>query len=452
MSHFPNVHRRTFLRGVGTAMALPLLDAMNPVRSAFAAQAAPRGPVRMAFVFFPNGVIQKDWRVDGIEAVGSLKCTGRSLAPLCDFEQDLLFLEGLAQHHGEANGDGAGDHARNASVYLTGAQPFKTSGGNIKVGTSVDQAAAAEIGNRTRLGSLELGTVQGRNAGGCDSGYSCAYSSNISWKTPSTPTAKEINPKLVFERLFGSSNDREAKAARAKRDLYRQSILDLVANDAANLNRELGQTDRRKLDEYFTSVRELEQRIEKAAAGGPIEVPDFDLPSGVPRDHGQHVDLMYDLLALAFQTDSTRIATFMLENAGANRSYPEAGVNAGWHSLSHHQNNAEKMTQIQKIDEWYVKRFARFLGTLQATKEGEGTLLDNSMIVYGSGISDANRHRHNDLPILLAGKGGGSLATGRKLVYGRDTPLNNLFVSMTDRMGCSLGILGDSKGRLDNLI
>ncbi len=448
MTRFRQVDRRTVLKGVGTAMALPLLEVMSPTRSAFAAK-APSGPVRMGFVFFPNGAIMRDWRPSG--DASSLSLDSKTLKPLAGFSDDVLALEGLTQHHARANGDGGGDHARNASAFLTGAQPFKTSGADIRVGVSVDQAAAADVGDRTRLPSLELGTVRGRNAGGCDSGYSCAYSSNISWKTPSTPMAKEINPRLVFERMFGSASDRAAEKDRARRALYRQSVLDLVSEDAADLRKKLGGSDRRKLDEYFTSVRELEERIARAADADPVEVPKVDLPGGVPREHAEHVDLMYDLMALAFQTDSTRICSFMLENAGANRSYPEIGVGAGWHSLSHHQNKEDKMVAIQKIDQFYAERFARFLGKLKSIREGDGTLLDNSMILYGSAISDANRHNHDDLPILLAGRGGGTIRSGRYLKYADETPLNNLFVSMTDRMGCSIEVLGDSKARLNDL-
>lgn len=448
MTRFRQINRRTILQGLGTAMALPLLEAMRPARSVFAAE-APKGPVRMGFVFFPNGVIQRDWAPSGGDS--SLSLDSKSLSPLKPHAGDLIAFHGLAQHHGRANGDGAGDHARNASVFLTGAQPFKTAGANIKVGVSVDQAAAAEVGKRTRLPSLELGTVRGRNAGGCDSGYSCAYSSNISWKTPSTPMAKEINPRLVFERMFGDTSKREEEQDRARRALYRRSVLDLVSEDAANLRKKLGGTDRQKLEEYFTSVRELEERIARAATAEPVEVPDIELPGGVPREHATHVDLMYDLMALAFQTDTTRICSFMVENAGANRSYPEVGVGAGWHSLSHHQSKEDKMADIQKIDRFYVERFARFIGKLKSVREGNGTLLDNSMILYGSAIGDGNRHSHHDLPILLAGRGGGTIRTGRYLEYPQDTPLNNLFVSMTDRMGCTVEVLGDSKGRLNEL-
>lgn len=443
--------RRTFLKGLGAAMGVPLLDAMVTDRAAAApaivsSGGSPSVPTRMAFVFFPNGAIMKDWE-PGRE--GENYELSKTLKPLEPFKNDFNVLSGLAQDNGRAKGDGPGDHARCASTYLTGAHPYKTAGANIKVGVSVDQAAATMVGKRTKLPSLEIGIERGRNAGNCDSGYSCAYSSNISWKTATTPMAKEINPRLVFERLFGSGADSDA--GKAKRDLYRKSILDLVASDAAQLRRRLGQTDRRKIDEYFNSVREIEQRIERAETLAKTERPNFDVPNGIPREMTEHIRLMYDLLFLAFQTDTTRIATYMLGNAGSNRSYRMVGVKSGWHSLSHHRNQKDKVEQLQRIDEFHVKEFGRFLGKLKSVKEADGTLLDNSMIVYGSGLSDGNRHWHHDLPIVMAGKGSGTIKTGRHLVYQKDTPLNDLFLSMLDRVGAKVTAIGDSKGRLRGL-
>ncbi len=446
MSH-TQLSRRTILKGLGTTMALPLLEAMLPgqglLSSAKAAESA-KSPVRMAFVFFPNGAIVDDWNCAG---EGKNFKLSKTLEPLADYKNDLNVFTGLAQHHGQANGDGAGDHARNASVFLTGCQPRKTSGANIEVGKSVDQAAASVIGHQTKLPSLELGVDRSKNAGNCDSGYSCAYSSNISWKTPSTPMAKEINPRLAFERLFGTGEDFKS---RARRDLYRQSILDLVSEDAVKLKNRLGQTDRRKIDEYFTSVRELEQRIQQSAVA-PAEVPEYDLPAGIPKETQQHIRLMYDIMALAFQTNTTQIATFMLANAGSNRSYPMVGVTDGHHNLSHHGRDKEKMEKIAKIDKFFASEFAYFLGKLKSIKEGGGTLLDNSMILYGSAISDGNRHNHHDLPIVMAGGGGGSIQTGRHLIYPKHTPLNDLFLSMLHRVGVNRKELGDSKGPLQGL-
>lgn len=447
MSRHPKLRRRTFLNGLGAVMGLPLLEAMLP-SNGFAASSA-GAPKRMAFVFVPNGVIVPDWEPKGDGASWDLSPT---LEPLAKVKQKISVCLGLAQDNAQAKGDGPGDHARSSAAFLTGAHPVKTGGVDIKVGQSVDQVAAERIGKLTRLPSIELGTEGGRNAGQCDSGYSCAYSNNISWKTASTPMAKEINPKLVFERLFGSADDRDALKGQAKRDEYRKSILDLVTEDASKLKQQLGQTDRRKIDEYFTSVREIEQRIERAREDhSKRQIPDLTLPAGVPKQLDEHITLMFDLMTLAFQTDTTRIATFMMANEGSNRSYPMVGVNDGHHHLSHHQNKQDWVNQIKKIDKYLVGHFARFLEKLDGIKEGNGTLLDQSMIVYGSAIADGNRHSHNDLPILLAGQGGGTITSGRRLSYPKNTPLNNLFLSMLDRMDSGVDQLGDSTGRLKGL-
>jgi len=445
---FRNFDRRTFLRGAGVAMGLPLLDVMSPV-AARGAESTQTPPVRLAFVFFPNGAIMDSWTPD---SVGSDYKFPATLEPLAAHRQDLLVLSGLAQDNGRAKGDGPGDHARSAASFLTGAHPVKTSGADIRVGTSVDQAAAEKIGSKTRLPSLEVGIERGRHAGSCDSGYSCAYSNTISWKNSTTPVAKEINPRLVFERLFGAGSA-GGKAA-ADRDFLRRSVLDLVADDARELQKSLGQTDRRKIDEYFTGVRELEQRIQRAeneareVASGTRMVPTLDLPEGVPSDLEKHVRLMYDLLVLAFKTDTTRVATYMLANEGSNRSYPMVGVTEGHHQLSHHQRDEEKIAKIRKIDLFLSTQFGYFLEQLKATPEGDGTLLDHSLILYGSGLSDGNRHNHDNLPIVLAGRAGGAVKTGRHMRTERETPLNNLFLSMLDTVGASLDQLGDSTGRL----
>jgi Protein of unknown function (DUF1552) len=428
-------------------MALPLLEAMLPA-SGFAAQSA-GAPKRMAFVFIPNGVIVPDWVPKGEGANWELSPTLESLARV---KSKICVVSGLAQDNARAKGDGPGDHARSSAAFLTGAHPVKTGGVDIKVGQSVDQVAAEKAGRQTKLPSIELGTEGGRNAGQCDSGYSCAYSNNISWKTASTPMAKEINPRLVFERLFGSADDRDAAKGRAKRDEYRKSILDLVSEDASKLKQQLGQTDRRKVDEYFTSVREIEMRIERSREqDSNRKIPDLTLPTGVPKQLDEHINLMFELMTLAFQTDTTRVATFMLANEGSNRSYPMVGVNDGHHHLSHHQNKQDWIDQLKKIDKYLVGHFAKFLERLDGISEGDGTLLDHSMIVYGSAIADGNRHSHNDLPIVLAGKGGGTIASGRHLSYPKDTPLNNLFLSMLDRMDSGVEQLGDSTGRLKGL-
>lgn len=447
MTHRQPLHRRTFLKGVGATLGLPLLEAMLP-QSGFAAQSA-GAPKRMAFVFVPNGVIVPEWTVKGEGANWQLSPT---LEPLAKVKDQVCVMTGLMQDNARHKGDGAGDHARSSAAFLTGAHPVKTSGVDIKVGQSVDQVAADKIGRLTKLPSIELGTEGGRNAGQCDSGYSCAYSNNISWKTATTPMAKEINPRLVFERLFGSTDDREAAKGRAKRDEYRKSILDLVTDDASKLKQQLGQTDRRKVDEYFSSVREIEQRIERAKSDSSSQkIPELTLPRGIPKELDEHIGLMFELMALAFQTDTTRVATFMLANEGSNRSYPMVGVNDGHHHLSHHQNKQNWIKHLAKIDKYLIGHYAKFLERLKSIPEGTGTLLDNSMIVYGSAIADGNAHSHHDLPVLLAGKGGGTIASGRHIVSPKETPLNNLFLSMLDRMDSGVDSLGDSSGRLKGL-
>ena len=447
----PSLRRRTFLRGVGAAVALPLLDAMplagTPLGAvAKAADGAATGPVRLAFNFFPNGVNTDAWFPKTEGAGWELTPT---LEPLKDLRDDVTVLSGLAQRNAAALGDGGGDHARNAATYLTGVHPLKTSGANLRAGRSVDQVAADRIGRETRLPSLELGVDRGRNAGSCDTGYSCAYSNNISWRSPSQPTAKEINPKLAFQRLFGTGGAGD-EAERRLAD--RRSILDLVADDAAALTKRVGSTDRQKLDEYFSSVRDVERRIERTLDAPPVDVPKIKLPPGVPEDLSEHVGLMFDLQALAFRTDVTRVSTFMLANAGSGRSYPEVGVNDAHHHLSHHQSDARKLEQIAKIDRFLMEHFARFLKTLKETPDGPGTLLDNSLVLYGSAIRDGNRHDHADLPLILAGRGGGAVAPGKHRTFARDTPLNNLFLTLLDIAGAAgVDEFGDSTGRVTGL-
>ena len=437
------LNRRAVLRGTVAGMALPWLEAMQPVVSAATQNPQATATNRAAFVFFPNGAIMDQWKPKGSGTDFEL---GNTMASLRRHQQDLLITTGLTQHHGRANGDGSGDHARNASSFLTGAQPRKTSGADIEVGISIDQAIAKQIGHQTRLPSLELGVDRGRHAGSCDSGYSCAYSANISWKSANTPTSKEVNPRLAFERLFGKTADAEKTA---RRNRYRKSILDFVADDASRLDHRLSGYDRRKMDEYFSSVREIEQRIDRAEQMVPAEIPDMNLPEGVPTELSEHIKLMYDIMIMAFQTDSTRIATFMLAGAGSNRSYKEVGVKDGHHELSHHRKDKKKIAQIAKIDRYLFDQFALFLDRMKQVKEGDRNLLDNSMILYGSGISDGMRHAHHDLPVLVAGGGAGTVKSGRVLEFDRETPLNNLFLGMSGRMGADIKELGDSSGHVN---
>jgi hypothetical protein len=442
MSHSWRISRRTVLRGLGTAISLPLLDAMMPVlgRAADAKKALPN---RMAFVYVPNGMHMPAWTPEATGADFELPYT---LEPLQNVRSHLLLLSGLAQDHGRAHGDGPGDHARALSSFLTGAQARKTHGADIKVGVSVDQVAARKVGQTTKFSSLEVGCDRGAQAGNCDSGYSCSYSTNISWRTDTTPQAKEIDPKLVFERLFSIGGAADAQSKRRK---FHRSVLDYVLEDARDLEGKLGAKDRRKLDEYLTSVRELEKRISSAARPNDAPLPDYPQPTGIPSDYGEHIRLMYDLVALAFEGDLTRVVTFVVANEGSNRPYPFIDVPDGHHDLSHHGGDAEKQRKIREINRFHTMQLAYFLEKLNKIAEGERSLLDNSMILYGSGLGDGNAHNHDNLPILLAGRGAGTIDSGRHVRLDKETPLNNLFLSMLDRVDSSIESLGDSSGRVE---
>ena len=449
MNSLWQISRRTVLRGLGATVALPLLDAMSPAlaRAADGAKAA-KSPVRMAFVYVPNGAHMEDWTP---EAEGADFELPYILEPLTAAKDDLLVLTGLAQTKARANGDGPGDHARSLASFLTGTQAKKTHGADIRAGLSVDQAAALKIGKQTKFASLELGCDPGAQSGNCDSGYSCAYSTNISWRGESTPVAKEINPRLVFERLFTGGTSVDVGATRAKRERYHKSILDFVLEDANSLKSQLGLKDQRKMEEYLGSVRELEQRIARVEKESNDLPANFSKPAGVPRDYAEHIRLMNDLMVLAFQGDLTRVATFVLADEGSNRSYPFINVKEAHHELSHHGGNKEKQAKIRDINRFHITQFAHLVDKLKATPEGDHNLLDHSMIVYGSGISDGNAHNHDNLPILLAGRGAGAFRTGRHLKYAKETPLCNLFLSMLDRMDSPEEKLGDSTGRLEGL-
>jgi hypothetical protein len=438
--------RRAVLKGLGTAVALPMLDAMLPIAGLARGGGRASRPVRMAFVYIPNGVHMSDWTPS---VIGNLTLP-YILEPLERVQKDVLVLSGLTLDKARAHGDGPGDHARAMSAFLTGKQPRKTHGADIRAGISVDQLAAQTIGKAARFPSLELGCDRGLNSGNCDSGYSCAYSANISWSGESTPMAKEINPRLVFERLFAGDIKEQTVAARARRERYRLSVLDFVMEDAGRLKGRLGANDQRKLDEYLTAVRQLELRI---ARNDPAQAPigGFAKPAGIPTDYGEHLRVMADLLVLAFQADLTRIGTLVFANDGSNRSYRFINVPEGHHDLSHHGGIKDKQAKLRQINRFHVAQLAHFLEKLKSVKEGAGTLLDNCMIVYGSGISDGNAHNHDNLPILLAGKAGGAFKTGRHIRYPKETPLTNLYVSMLDRIGSSVKSFGDSTGPLPDL-
>ncbi len=435
--------RRVVLKGIGTAVALPWLEAMAPVRWARAG-----APGRLVFVYVPVGIHMPAWTP---AAEGSAFELTPTLEPLAAFREDLLVLSGLAHDKARANGDGPGDHARAAAAFLTGAQPRKTAGPDIRAGISADQVAAQVVGARTRFRSLELGCEPGRSSGDCDSGYACVYSNNISWASASTPMTKETDPRALFDRLFLGGVSPEDLGRRAELAAGQKSILDFVRQDAQRLSARLGAGDREKLEEYLDSLRELERRI---AAFSDARAPDVDLalrPQELPEDLGAHARLMFDLLVLALRTDSTRIATLMITNEGSNRSYPEIGVSEGHHEVSHHGDDPVKQEKIARINRFHVELLAHFLGALRAVNEGESNLLERSMVVYGSAIADGNRHDHHDLPILLAGRGGGTIATGRHVRYPTETPATNLFLALLERMDAAVPSLGDSTGALGGL-
>jgi hypothetical protein len=397
----------------------------------------------MAFLYVPNGINMADWTPaqDGAD----FKLTP-ILEPLAAFRNRITVLSGLAADGARAHGDGGGDHARALSAYLTGVHPKKTDGTDIRNGVSVDQVAAARIGGKTRLASLEIGAEAGAMAGNCDSGYSCVYSSTMSWKSATQPLPKAVNPKLVFERLF-SSDDPEKK----RRDARQRSVLDFVREDSKSLAGKLGTADVRKLDEYFAAVRDIEQRIERAEKLPPVKAPDYAAPAGIPAVYEEHVRLMCDLMVLAFQADVTRVATFVLANEGSNKPYPFIRVPEGHHDLSHHGGDEAKKAKLREINLFHIRQLAYLLGRLRAVREGDGTLLDHAMIAYGSGIHDGNAHNHENLPVLLAGGGCGTLSPGRHLRFKADTPISNLWLSMLARMDVTVEKLGDSSGLLPGL-
>jgi hypothetical protein len=437
--------RRTVLRGLGTALALPLLDGMAPLARA---AEAPASPLRLAYLYVPNGVVMDHWRP---EKEGTDFELPSILEPLAPVKSEISVLTGLTHDKAHANGDGGGDHARALSTFLTGVQVRKTHGADIQAGVSADQIAASQVGKLTRFASLEIGCEAGSLAGNCDSGYSCAYSHSIAWRTESTPVAKEINPRLVFERLFTSGRPGESAAARAKREKYNKSVLDFVGEDAKSLHKQLGLSDQRKLDEYLSAVRDIEQRIARADQGPTVTDDQIKLPDGVPSDYAEHLRIMGDLMVLAFQTDTTRICTYIFADEGSNRSYKNLNIGEGHHELSHHGRNKDKLESLRKINHFHMQNFAYILEKMRSTKEGDGTLLDHSMIVYGSGISDGDRHNHNDLPVILAGRGNGTLTPGRHMKYKDGTPMANLHLALLDRLGCKVEKLGDSNGRVDQL-
>lgn len=440
-----HLHRRTFLRGLGVSVALPLLDGMVP---AFAAARTTPVARRFGAVYVPNGVEMRQWTP---KTEGSGFGLSPILEPLAPFRDQTFVLSGLADKVAvPAPGEGIGDHARAASTWLTGVRVKKTEGPDIRAGVSLDQLAAQHLGKETQLASLELALDSVEVLGACDAGYSCAYANTISWRTPTTPLPMENNPRAVFERMFGASSSTDA-ATRQARLAEDRSILDFVTEEVKSLNRTLGGGDQGKLNEYLEAVRDVERRIQTAERQSTRELPVVEQPMGIPDTFHEHARLMYDLMALAYQTDLTRVGTFMIGKEVSGRSYPEIGVPDGHHACSHHQNDPAKLAKLAKINTYHMEHFAYFLEKLRNTPDGDGSLLDHSMFVYGSGISDGNIHFHLDLPMVVVGGGAGTLKGGQHLRYKNDTPLANLYVSLLDKLGLPMDQFGDSTGKLDYL-
>ena len=442
-----HVSRRTMLRGLGASLALPLLDGMVPALSAVAASPA-AGPRRMAVIYTPNGMMMPNWTPRGEGTQFAFSPILEALAP---YRDRLVVISGLADKYGWPQGDeGTGDHARAAATFLTGVHVKKTEGADIRGGVSMDQIAARALARDTQLASLELAIESVEFLGACDSGYSCAYANTIAWRSPTVPLPMENDPRAVFERLFGGSDSTDA-AARVARVAKERSILDSVTERVRELERGLGPKDRVKMGEYLEAVRDVERRIQMAEAQSARELPVVERPAGIPGTFEEHARLMFDLLLLAFQTDLTRVSTFMLGREVSGRAYPEIGVPDSHHPTSHHQNDPEKLNKLQKINTFHVKQFAYFLERMKSTPDGDGSLLDHACLLYGSGISDSNIHMHDNLPLVLAGGASGRLKGGRHLVFPKDTPVTNLFINMLDTIGVPAETIGDSTGQLVGL-
>ncbi len=455
------ISRRKVLRGLGTAMALPFLESLLPSRafgaisSSTVAKAA-AGPKRLAWVYVPNGIDMQNWTPATFGADYELSPI---LKVLEAYRSKMLVVSGLICDAANAHGVGGGDHARANSAYLTGVNPPKT--GPVKLGVSADQAAAQRIGKFTKFASLEIGIEDGKKAAS-DSGYNTQYSHNLSWRNETTPMTKDVDPQSVFDRLFSAGIPGETPAAKAIRENDSKSILDFVLNDASRVQKRLDANDRQKLDEYLTSVREIELRLERAKDEPPPPLPEGAVRPATAYDsttekkvgistssteYPTHAKLMIDMMVLAFQADLTRVITFPFADEGSNQSYPWGNADVPHHGTSHHNNDPAKMALLAKINAYHLSLFSYMLGKLDAIKEGNGSILDNSLIGYGSGNSDGNRHNHDNLPFILLGKGGNTINTGRHL-DATGVPINNLWLSMLDHAGASDDKLGDSTGKL----
>lgn len=444
-----NLPRRSFLRGLGASVALPLLDSMVPALTAQELTAAK--PVkRLGIIYVPNGVFMDNWIPT---ETGSNFSLSSSMAPLAPFKDQMLVLTGLSNKMGDAwPGEGAGDHARAAGAYLTGVHPKKTEGADLRAGLSMDQIVARQLGQHTQLTSLELSLESRENVGACDPGYACAYANTLCWSTATTPLPMENNPRVVFERLFGGNESTDPRAWRARRE-EDSSILDAIGDKIAKLQGNLGHRDQLKLEEYLEAIRNAERRIQMAEAQSERELPVMEQPAGVPATFQEHAKIMFDLQLLAYQADLTRVITFMVGHETSQRAYPEIGVPDAHHPLSHHGGNAEKIEKLIRVNGYHAQMFAYYLDRMKSTPDGDGSLLDNSTIFYGSGMSDGNGHNHHNLPTLLVGGGTGTIKGNRHIRYDleKETPITNLFLDMLEKFDIPLESFGDSSGNLNIL-
>ncbi len=441
--------RRTFLRGVGVAVGLPFMEAMIPAmaQSQTSTQSG-KPPVRLMFLYVPNGIDMENWNPSYSGTLGELP---RILKPLEPFRDDMLMVSNLTHNWARVLLDGPGDHGRCSANYLTGGHVVKSDKSiYVDAPMSMDQMIASQIGSETRLPSLEIGMEDPRQSGNCDSGYSCAYTNNLAWKSPTQPMPPILDPRLLFERLFGTTSDLSPAELEQQRRI-RTSVLDFVKESANALARELGSTDRRKLDEYLTAIRSIEVQIEKAAKDPTPVQPGMPKPPGTPSDFEEHFKLLTDMVTVALQADLTRVVTFLVTREGTSRPYREIGISDGHHPLTHHGGKRDLLAKVTQINEYHVTNFASWVARLSTLKEGNGRLLDNLMLVYGAGLNDGNRHLHDDLPTVIIGRGGGTLKPGRRIVYRKETPFSNLHLSLMDRMGVHAENLGDSSGRLAGL-
>ena len=432
--------RRTVLRGIGTTLALPLLDGMVPALTALSRTAA-RPVKRLGVVYVPNGIVMEQWTPAAAGAGFEMTPT---LQPLTPFRDRLLVVSGLS-NKGPDN-----VHETGATGFLTGVAPRRTQGSELGAGVSVDQVVAGETARHTQLASLELALESGEDVGTCGAGYTCAYTNTICWRSATTPLPMETNPRTVFERLLGDAGGTDP-AARLARIEQNRSLLDAVTDKVAALRRDLGVRDRHKLGEYLEAVRDIERRIQRAEAQVDQPLPDIAAPLGIPNSFDEHAKLMFDLQVLAYQTDLTRVVSFMLSREYSGRTYPEIGVPEAHHPTSHHQNDPDKLAKLARINTYHISLLAYYLEKLRATPDGDGSLLDHVMVLYGAGLSDGNRHSSENLPILLAGGGAGTLDCGRHVQCADPTPMSNLHVTLMDKLGLPVERFGTSTGGIETL-